>query len=111
LWTTVCAAAATAGRDHNQITPGLMATITLDADVTRARAELNRYVHAFYGFPLEAVSTLQACYAGTADGCLDWLRSYWHAGARHILLRLGGLDGLAQLDRAARHLLDEIRRW
>jgi hypothetical protein len=85
-----------------------MATVAANDDPDQARAELDRYVRAFYGFPLEAVSALQACHAGRLADCVDWLRSYIDAGARHILLRVGSLDSDVQL-RTASKLLTELR--
>jgi alkanesulfonate monooxygenase SsuD/methylene tetrahydromethanopterin reductase-like flavin-dependent oxidoreductase (luciferase family) len=107
LTTTMHAAAGNADRDNGRITPALMVTVAINDDPEQARIELDHYVRNFYGFSLDAVSLLQACYAGPLDSCVDWLRSYWDAGARHMLLRIGNLDPTMQLSIATR-VLDKI---
>jgi hypothetical protein len=53
----------------------------------------------------------QACYAGQADGCLEWLARFVEHGARHILIRFAGAtDQMAQLGRAAQELLPRLSR-
>ncbi|MGW4770037.1 LLM class flavin-dependent oxidoreductase, partial [Nocardia sp. NPDC004278] len=107
LWAATRAAANDAGRGSAAVTPALMATVAVNDDPDQAHAELDHYVRAFYGFPLEAVSALQACHAGRLSECVDWLRSYVNAGTRHILLRIGSLDPDIQL-RTATQILTEL---
>ena len=38
-----------------------------------------------------------------------WLAAFVRAGARHLILRFGGEDQLAQLERAAIEVLPRIR--
>ncbi|MGN9847000.1 LLM class flavin-dependent oxidoreductase [Nonomuraea sp. H19] len=61
LTTTAYAAASKAARDSAHITPALMVTIAINDDPEQARKELDHYVRTFYGYPLDAVSLLQAC--------------------------------------------------
>jgi alkanesulfonate monooxygenase SsuD/methylene tetrahydromethanopterin reductase-like flavin-dependent oxidoreductase (luciferase family) len=86
--------AAAADADRRDIpTPALYVTVALDDDRERAGAALDDYVQRYYGFPLEVMGQLQAFYGGTIDGCVQWLDSYVAAGARHIVVRIGQVDG------------------
>jgi alkanesulfonate monooxygenase SsuD/methylene tetrahydromethanopterin reductase-like flavin-dependent oxidoreductase (luciferase family) len=94
-------AAEEAGRDSAPVA-GLFVTLALDDSPQRARQRLARYVASYYGQPLERVGLIQAMYAGTHEGMLEWLAPYVRAGARHVVLRAGdedaerGLDGLVR---------------
>jgi alkanesulfonate monooxygenase SsuD/methylene tetrahydromethanopterin reductase-like flavin-dependent oxidoreductase (luciferase family) len=114
-WTGISDAAARAGR-AGALAPAVMATIAVDSTKEPSSFVLERYIEAFYGYPLEIVSLIQATFAGTASGCATWLREYWDAGARVFILRLAApldtADGsLAQLELAARELLPLIHAW
>lgn len=89
------------GRDPAEITPAVMVTAHIGPR-PQAQAELERYVAEFYGYPLELVGSLQASFAGTVEGLVDHLRTYWDAGARVVVLRMASLDDTArQLDAVA----------
>ena len=110
-WEAVTGQAAAAGRDPDQITPALMATVAI-GDPVSSQEMLERYVPTFYGYPLEIVSLLQACRAGPAATIVDWLREYWEAGARAFVIRLGSLDApLRQLELLAGEVLAEMWSW
>ncbi|HEY7874023.1 MAG TPA: LLM class flavin-dependent oxidoreductase, partial [Actinomycetota bacterium] len=83
---TASQAAADAGRDPSEFTPALYVTVNL-GEPEAAHAELEHYVSEYYAMPLELMSTLQAFYAGNAEGCVEWIRGYVDAGARHIVIR------------------------
>jgi alkanesulfonate monooxygenase SsuD/methylene tetrahydromethanopterin reductase-like flavin-dependent oxidoreductase (luciferase family) len=109
--TRVHEAAEAAGRVPTSITPALMVTINV-GESTSSRRDLEAYVREFYGYPLEAVSLIQACRAGTASQILANLRAYWDAGARAFVLRLASLaEPERQLDAFAQDLLPQIERW
>jgi alkanesulfonate monooxygenase SsuD/methylene tetrahydromethanopterin reductase-like flavin-dependent oxidoreductase (luciferase family) len=101
-------AATEAGRDPSELTPALYVTVNL-GDSSAARAELEHYVLDYYGMPLEVMSTVQAFYAGPVEGCVDWLRAYVDAGARHLVIRFGAADPMQQLVSAAERLLAGLR--
>jgi len=90
-WRQVQATAAEAGRPSSAVTPALYVTVALGPDAARVRTELEEYVRAYYGAPLEVMAQLQAFYSGDVEGCADWLNRYIAAGARHIILRFGTL--------------------
>jgi probable F420-dependent oxidoreductase len=110
-WEQVQQAAQEAGRDPAAITPAVMATINIGPDRASAH-ELADYVSEFYGYPLELVSQIQACNAGSPAEVLDFLRSYVDAGARTVVLRVASLDAPErQLDALADTVLPAIEHW
>jgi alkanesulfonate monooxygenase SsuD/methylene tetrahydromethanopterin reductase-like flavin-dependent oxidoreductase (luciferase family) len=72
-----------------EVTPALYATVNLSGD--RADDELDEYLRAYYGQPLDVMRHIQAIRGGSADDCLDWLARYVDAGAQHLILRIGSL--------------------
>ncbi|HWH01664.1 MAG TPA: LLM class flavin-dependent oxidoreductase [Pilimelia sp.] len=107
-WQRITEAAAQQGRPAGSITPGLYATVTVNPDRERARAELDDYVRGYYGRPLELMASFQAYGYGTAAQCADWLAGYVRAGARHLVLRIGSLDPAPQLKEIAEVLLPAL---
>jgi len=104
------ATAPEAARSSVGFTPALYTTIVL-GEAARAQAELDGFLSTYYNAPAEAMRKRQACYAGEADGCLEWMRRFVEAGARHIVVRFAGsTDHLAQLERVARELLPRLAR-
>ena len=57
--------------------------------------ELDEYLRAYYGQPLDVMRHVQAIRGGSVQECLDWLARYVDAGARHLILRIGSLDARA----------------
>jgi probable F420-dependent oxidoreductase len=104
-------AAAAAGREPDAITPAVMVTVAI-GDGASPHDELARYVKAFYGYPIEVVSSIQACRAGEPAEIVGHLHRYWEAGARGFVLRLASLDGTAQqIEQVAEHILPAVRSW
>ncbi|WP_411105006.1 LLM class flavin-dependent oxidoreductase [Streptomyces sp. cmx-4-9] len=98
-----------AGRGAGAVTPALYATLTVGDSESAAKAELEHYVHHYYGRSLEQMSTVQAYAWGSAESCADWLAGYVRAGARHLVLRIGSLDPQPHLRRIAEVLLPAVR--
>jgi alkanesulfonate monooxygenase SsuD/methylene tetrahydromethanopterin reductase-like flavin-dependent oxidoreductase (luciferase family) len=90
-----------------EITPALYATVNITDDKARADAELDEYLRAYYGHPLDVMRHVQAIRGGSAQECLDWLAGYVDAGARHLILRVGALD--ARPEMIAEQLLPALR--
>lgn len=90
-WQRIGELAAEAGRPAGAIFPGMYATICIDDNRERAREQLEEYVQAYYGYPLEITSTVQAFCYGTAEECATFLAEYVAAGARHLVIRIGSL--------------------
>ena len=90
-WRRISDLAEENGRPAGQIVPALYATVTVNDDRERARAELEDYLQRYYGRPLEVMSTVQAYCYGTVEDCAEWLASYVEAGARHLVVRIGSL--------------------
>jgi len=97
----VRAAATEAGRQDSPL-PGLYATVALDSSPQRAQERLATYIQTYYGQQVELISLIQAMYAGTPEGMLDWLSPYVQAGARHVVLRVADEDPQRGLKSAAR---------
>jgi alkanesulfonate monooxygenase SsuD/methylene tetrahydromethanopterin reductase-like flavin-dependent oxidoreductase (luciferase family) len=104
-WRRIKQLAQEAGRPARSIVPGMYATITINADRDRARAELEEYVQRYYGRPLALMSTVQAYGYGTARECAQWLAGYVRAGARHIVVRIGSMDPAPRLKEVAEAIL------
>ncbi|GLZ42504.1 LLM class flavin-dependent oxidoreductase [Actinokineospora sp. NBRC 105648] len=96
-----------AGDRH--ITPGLYATVNINPDAVKAKAQLEDYLQGYYGRSLEVMSTFQAYGWGSADDCAEWLAGYIRAGARHIVIRIGSLDPGDQLEQLAEAVLPAVR--
>ena len=94
-------AATEAGRETPRC-PGLYATVALDGSPKRAQERLANYIQAYYGQPVELIAMIQAMYAGTPEGMLEWLAPYIQAGARHIVLRVADEDPQRGLKSAAK---------
>jgi alkanesulfonate monooxygenase SsuD/methylene tetrahydromethanopterin reductase-like flavin-dependent oxidoreductase (luciferase family) len=87
------------------VTPALYATVNLSGK--RADDELDQYLRAYYGQPLEVMRHVQAIRGGTVDECLDWLARYVDVGARHLILRIGTLT--ARPEALAEQLLPALK--
>jgi alkanesulfonate monooxygenase SsuD/methylene tetrahydromethanopterin reductase-like flavin-dependent oxidoreductase (luciferase family) len=88
-----------------EVTPALYATVNLNG--ARADAELDEYLRAYYGQPLDVMRHVQAIRGGSVQECLDWLGRYVDAGAEHLILRVGSLD--ARPEMLAEALLPALR--
>jgi alkanesulfonate monooxygenase SsuD/methylene tetrahydromethanopterin reductase-like flavin-dependent oxidoreductase (luciferase family) len=95
------------GQAVRDITPALYATVNLNDDKARADEELDEYVRAYYGQPLDVMRYVQAIRGGSVQGCLDWLARYVDAGARHLILRIGSLT--AHPESVAEKLLPALK--
>jgi probable F420-dependent oxidoreductase len=100
--------AARLGRDAGAIEPALLATLCVDADRAAAQRELRSFMESYYGAPLEVLSQLLGCCAGSAAECAEWLAGFAEAGVRHLILRFAAADQRAQQERAAAELLPAL---
>jgi alkanesulfonate monooxygenase SsuD/methylene tetrahydromethanopterin reductase-like flavin-dependent oxidoreductase (luciferase family) len=89
-------AAARAGRNPSDVTPGVYLTLAIAEDRQTAAEQFDAYIRAYYGVPGEVMARLQASHAGTIDSATEWIGAYVEAGAQHVVLRLARptLDGL-----------------
>jgi alkanesulfonate monooxygenase SsuD/methylene tetrahydromethanopterin reductase-like flavin-dependent oxidoreductase (luciferase family) len=90
-----------------EVIPALYATVNLNDDKARADGELDEYLRAYYGQPLDVMHYVQAIRGGSAQECLDWLARYVDAGARHVILRIGSLT--ARPESVAENLLPALK--
>jgi alkanesulfonate monooxygenase SsuD/methylene tetrahydromethanopterin reductase-like flavin-dependent oxidoreductase (luciferase family) len=99
-----------ASRGERTVTPAVMLTVSIDNDPAVARANLDRYVQTFYGYPRQIVGVLQGMAAGSAEDVTSAVTPYVEAGARAFVLRLASVDRPeVQLERAAETLLPALR--
>jgi alkanesulfonate monooxygenase SsuD/methylene tetrahydromethanopterin reductase-like flavin-dependent oxidoreductase (luciferase family) len=108
-WQRIGELARERGRADGAVTAGLYATINLNEDRDKARAELEDYVQRYYGRSLEIMTSFQAYGYGSAADCVEWLAGYVRAGARHIVIRIGSLDPDDQLEQLAETVLPAVR--
>lgn len=101
-------AAATPGK-ADSLTPALYTTINIGRDARTAQAELRRFVEDYYAAPYEVIARLQGFHAGDGASCLERLQGFVAAGVRHIVLRFGGGDQAAQLERTTREILPKLK--
>jgi len=88
-----------------EVAPALYATVNLSG--AEADAELDAYLRAYYGQPLDVMRHVQAIRGGSVQECLDWLARYVDAGARHLILRIGSLT--ARPEYIAEQLLPALK--
>jgi alkanesulfonate monooxygenase SsuD/methylene tetrahydromethanopterin reductase-like flavin-dependent oxidoreductase (luciferase family) len=108
-WRQIGEQASAHGRSESVITPGLYATITVDASRDRAGARLDEYVQRYYGRRLDLMATIQAYGYGTPEQCGRWMADYLRAGARQIVVRIGSLRPDRDLTRLATEVLPAMR--
>ena len=86
------------------------ATVLIDDDAARAQAEMKVFIERYYSGRYDVLSKHQGCVAGKLDAVVDWLAAFVAEGVEHLVLRFGGSDQAAQLDRAGRELLPRLRK-
>ncbi|MFB6819303.1 LLM class flavin-dependent oxidoreductase [Streptomyces sp. NPDC056347] len=108
-WRRIQELTAEAGRPADAVTPALYATITVNDDPGRARAELEHYIEHYYGRTLDQMATVQAYAWGSAKACAEALAAYVREGARHVVVRIGSLDPEPQLKQIADIVLPSLK--
>lgn len=105
----VQAAARASGRAPDAVAGAAYVTVALDPSPAAAEQRLHAFLESYYAAPARTIMARQATYAGPMEGCVEWLRRWIDAGARHLMLRFAGGDQLAQVDEAAARLLPRLR--
>lgn len=103
-------AARAAGRSPDDVLGAAYLTLALDPDPAKAEERMNQFLETYYAAPAKVIKARQAGYAGSLEGCVEWIQRWIDAGARHIALRFAGGDQLAQVDEAAKRLLPKLNR-
>jgi probable F420-dependent oxidoreductase len=106
----VQSAARAAGRSPDDVLGAAYLTLALDPDPAKAEARMNQFLEMYYAAPAKVIKARQAGYAGSLEGCVEWIQRWIDAGARHLVLRFAGGDQLAQVDEAAKRLLPKLNR-
>lgn len=104
-WKRVRQAAVDSGRANPPVA-ALYLTVSLDGSEAIARRRLRTTVESWYGRPFEMIASLQAMYAGTADGLGAHLEPYVNAGLEHVVLRAA--DAPERGLEAAAHAVDSL---
>ncbi len=98
------AAARAAGRAPDAVIGAAYVTVALDPNPAAAEQRLNTFLETYYAAPASAIRARQAAYAGSLEGCAEWLQRWIDAGCRHLMLRFAGGDQLGQVDEVASRL-------
>src|SRR5262247_2568215 len=106
----VRSAARASGRSPDDVLGAAYLTLALDPDPAKAEERMNQFLETYYAAPAKVIKARQAGYAGSLEGCVEWIQHWIDAGARHIALRFAGGDQLAQVDEAAKRLLPKLNR-
>ena len=109
--TEVRAAAASADRTADAVTPALFVTVLVTNDGDDARTELDHFATRTYGFGVDAVEQIQTFAAGTPDVVTARLASFIDAGAQHLVCRIGvlGPDGFIEQLQQLRTIKEALR--
>jgi alkanesulfonate monooxygenase SsuD/methylene tetrahydromethanopterin reductase-like flavin-dependent oxidoreductase (luciferase family) len=94
------AAVGAAALDAGRTTPvecAVYVTVAIDDRPGAAAERLDRFSRVYYGFSGDTLRLIQAVVAGPPDACAEQLCEYVAAGADHLVLRLGDLDGSSLL--------------
>ncbi len=85
------------------------ATLNVNPDAAQGQGELEQFIERYYDAPFAGLSQRQACFAGTADACVEWLAPFLDQGVEHLVLRLASGDQQSQFQRVAAELLPRLR--
>ncbi len=109
--TEVRAAAASADRTADAVTPALFVTVLVTNDGDDARTALDHFATRTYGFGVDAVEQIQTFAAGTPDVVTARLASFIDAGAQHLVCRIGvlGPDGFIEQLQQLRTIKEALR--
>jgi len=87
-----------AGRDVSGFVAAIYMTLAIDENANRAGQRIDAFLENYYGQPAAAMRRRQACYAGSREGAVEFLRGFVRAGANHIIMRLvGDPDGQLEI--------------
>ena len=89
-WRQVQAIAREAGRSPDAVTPAVYLTLAVDDDTAKAERRIDEFLSAYYGQRPDVLRKRQACFAGSAQGALEWINGYVREGAQHLVLRFAG---------------------
>ncbi len=101
-WEKIQGFAADAGRDPATIHPAIY--FTLAAGGKEAIVEGQTFLAQYYNRSYEAVANSMLCVTGSWDEVIDWMESYFQAGARTVVLRFAARDQLGTLETCAESL-------
>jgi alkanesulfonate monooxygenase SsuD/methylene tetrahydromethanopterin reductase-like flavin-dependent oxidoreductase (luciferase family) len=102
-------AARAAGRAPDAVAGAAYVTLALDPDAAAAEQRMDQFLETYYAAPARVIKARQAGYSGPVEGCVEYLKRWIDAGARHLALRFAGGNQLAQVDEVATKVLPKLR--
>jgi len=106
LWTksfeTVRSAARDAGRDPEQVTGSLYATVAIADSFEAGEEKLMNFMRAYYGPIADRMRHGEACFGGPIEELGPWLQGFVDAGVEHMVIRFTGEHDM-QMETVARY--------
>jgi alkanesulfonate monooxygenase SsuD/methylene tetrahydromethanopterin reductase-like flavin-dependent oxidoreductase (luciferase family) len=97
------------GRDVAALSRCVYTTLNINADVAQAEREMRGFMEGYYGTRYDALAPRQGLCAGTPESCVAWLQEFVASGAQTVVMRFGGPDQFAQLERCAKEVLPRLQ--
>ena len=89
-WQQMQTRAKQSARDVNAITCAAYLTLSIDESIEKAQNRADQFLSSYYGARPDVLKKIQACYAGSLEGAVQYLQSFINAGASHLVLRFAG---------------------
>ncbi len=107
----VLAAAESAQRAPDVVTPALFVTVLVTDDAGAGRAAVDHFASETYGFGIDIVEQIQTFAVGTRDAVTERLASFIDAGVQHLVCRVGvlGPDGFVEQLQQLRAVTEALR--
>ena len=107
----VLAAAESAQRAPDAVTPALFVTVLVTDDADAGHAAADHFASETYGFGIDIVEQIQTFAVGTPDTVTERLASFIDAGVQHLVCRLGvlGPDGFVEQLQQLRAITGALR--
>ncbi len=98
-WSQLLAIGRSMGRDANTLHRCVYTTLNINDDEAQAEREISAFMSNYYGLPFDKMIGRHGMCWGSVAKCTEWLRAFIDAGAQTIVVRFGGPDQRAQMDR------------
>lgn len=98
-WEVVAHIARESDRDPDDITAATVLTVAIDDNPSRAQSQLRNFIERYYDFPLEQVTAVVGCRAGTVGQIVEAINEFREAGVNYVILRFAATDQLQQIER------------
>lgn len=92
------------GRDPYALHRCVYTTLNVNEDRGQAERELRSFIEGYYSVAYESVAGATSVYPGTPEQCAERVNAYVAAGAQTVVVRFGGPDQEAQIERWTREV-------